>query len=206
MKALAEGSRPARRCIKTRQKGVLAEPFQTDRGELDTYVFGNNFLQRLRKQRPEKDFQVLLDVTRFRIREVHDTLEEAVDARSVFGNCNRVQTLQISPDTVLLHDRKFLTDQLLKKMDDIDGGDEVIIDIFTINARHDVVGRAILVRHDAATRDDEPVPVLNAAETDKASTGLGFGGVPITTDVCQRRNKLQSGQHVSWSISHSTSE
>jgi hypothetical protein len=133
-KFLVEGSRLARRRIKTRQKGVLAEPFQIDRGQFDTYVFGNNFLQRLRKQRPQKDFQVLLDVTGFGIREVHDALEKAVDARSVFGNGNWVQTLQVSPDTILFHDGKFLTDQLLKKMNDIDGGDEVIIDFFTVNA------------------------------------------------------------------------
>jgi len=92
------------------------------RGE--TYIFGEDLLQRLSEQVPFKNLEILFDVSRFGVGELHNALEKVTKPGLVLGYCGGTEAFQIAPDAVLLLYREFAVGEALEKVNDIDRGNE----------------------------------------------------------------------------------
>lgn len=135
-----------------------------------TYIFGENLLQCLAEQVPFKHLEVLLDVTRLGVRELHDALEEVTVARLVFGDGGGPKTLQVAPDAILLLDREFAIGESFEEIDDVNRGDKARVRFLTIDAGDDAVVLSVLVLHDRVAGDDETPAVLDLGEADETAT------------------------------------
>ena len=72
----------------------------------NTHIFANDFLQRVRQDLPWKHLDILLDVARLRIGELHDELEEVLAVGLAFGNGHRSETFEVAADAILLFHRE----------------------------------------------------------------------------------------------------
>lgn len=72
----------------------------------ETYVFAYDLLQRMCQYLPRKNFDVLFDVARLRIRECHDDLEEILAVFLAFRDSQRAKSFQVPADSVLFLDRE----------------------------------------------------------------------------------------------------
>ena|ERR1700722_9593995 len=99
-----------------------------------TDIFRNYLVQRRREQLPLEYFQIFLNVPRFRLWEIHDPLEEGLEARAVFGNCDGPEAFEVSPDAVLLFNLEAGVNELLEQVDDVHGSDEELLCLLALHA------------------------------------------------------------------------
>ena len=126
-----------------------------------TYIFGKDLFKCLTEEIPFENFQIFFDIARFRIREVHDTLEKVAKAGLVFGNCSRTEPFQIAPDAVLLLYWEFAIGKTLQKVNYVNRCDKASVEFFTVDARDDTIRLTILLLSDRFAGDNEPTTILD---------------------------------------------
>lgn len=161
------------------------------RGE--TYIFGEDLLQRLSEQVPFKNLEILLDVSRFGVGELHDALEKLTKAGLVLRYCGGTETLQIAPDAVLFLYGKFAVGETFEKVDDIDGGDEARIRFLAVDAGDDAVRLTKVLLHDGFAGDDEAPAVLDLCEADEATGGCNLGLGPTGAYGGEGSDQVENG-------------
>jgi hypothetical protein len=79
---------------------------EAGRAKSDTNVFADDLLQRVAEAHPFEDLDVLFDVSRLRLRQLHKESEEVLGRRLVLRDGVGLESLEVSTDSVLLFDRE----------------------------------------------------------------------------------------------------
>lgn len=113
-------------------------------GRIACRVFADYLLQRMSKNLPWKDLDILLDVSRLGIREAHDGFEEIFAFGLGFGDSQWSEAFQVTSDAVFLLHGEADSNKGLQKEDSVNARDKAFFFLFPPNATdRDAVGRSI---------------------------------------------------------------
>ncbi len=133
------------------------------------YVFGQYLSQSLTEQMPREHLQILLDIARPRLGELHDGLEKPLKAVLMLRHRYWAEALQIAPDAVLLFDGEFVVGELLEEVYDIDRGSEEFLRLLAVDTRNDGVGFVVVLLAEGFAGDEEISALLEFVELDETS-------------------------------------
>lgn len=110
-----------------------------------THVFPNDLLQSMAQDLPRENLHVLLDIAGLRCWEPHDDLEEFLTVRLSLGNSKWSETLQVSPNSILLFHSEPHPNQRFEKVNGIDARHKALVFIVPVDAADaDAVRSALL--------------------------------------------------------------
>lgn len=102
-----------------------------------TYIFPNNLLQSGSENIPRKNLNILLNITRFRIRKPHNQLEEILRPKLILRNRYRSEPFEVPSYPVLLLYRESYPYKSFQEIDSVNRSDVTFVLVFSEYAGND---------------------------------------------------------------------